>query len=129
MTYQIRQQPQTQAMMPYAAPQQNPYGGALLCYPAGSMGLRDDLTDEEVNKIIEDFSKTLPESVYLKAGAELFSGKFDTIKNDIVKPLMKQLCTSGVVKEVKSYAPYILYGVIGLAILLLAIKYLKNRED
>lgn len=127
MTYSIN--PQNRAVVPYVAQQmQNPYGGGLICYPAGTMmGLREDLTDEEVNKIIEDFSKTLPESIYLKAGTELFSGKFDTIKNDIVKPLMKQLCTEGVIKEVKSKAPYILYGLLGLAILILVIKFIKNR--
>jgi len=130
--------PQNQAIQPYYGQRQVYYrprmqqqqGAAMVCYPMqqGMQGLRDELTDAEVTKIINDYIATVPNDVLLLAGTELLSGKFDTAKKNIIKPLMEKICTAGVVAKAKTLPEYIFYGLVILAVVILGIKIYNNQK-
>lgn len=129
--------PQNQAIQPYYGNRQVYYRpravqqqGGMICYPMqqGMYGLKDELTDAEVNKIIGDYINTVPKDVLLLAGTELLSGKFDTAKNNIIRPLMEKLCTAGVIAKAKGWQTYVLYGIIAIAVIYLGYRIYKNNK-
>ena len=77
----------------------------------------DDLTDAEVQAIIEAEIKKVP----MADLGKIVVGDFSAL-NTIVRNSVKQICISGGKKEITSWLPYVIAVAGGLIILYLVVK-------